>query len=281
MQPARTTPTAPPERTRSSPERMLFAVAALMLLLGSQMPLTSYLSPKNGVGYAFGIAGGVMLLLQSLYPIRRRMPSLAFLCSVVLAPVLILIHCGFSLGATNSNIALFSMLLVAGSGVVGRYWYAKIHRGPNGRRSTLEEAQRSAQEIKGRGSKLVMMPELVEKLDAEEARLLSVGNWGGPGLLVAPCVIALRFGSSERLLHRYACATIKMTAARHKAVATQRERFERVAFDYVSRRLRATRDVAELRVYERLFSVWHVVHVPLFLILIAAGIVHVVAVHLY
>jgi hypothetical protein len=34
-------------------------------------------------------------------------------------------------------------------------------------------------------------------------------------------------------------------------------------------------------VYERLFSAWRVVHVPLFLILIAAGIVHVISVHVY
>jgi hypothetical protein len=290
MQPARTS--LAPVRTRSSAERMLLLVAALILILGSQMPLASYLSPKNGIGYALGIAGGVMLLLQSLYAIRKRMPSLAFLGGVpmwfqwhillgTLAPVLILIHCGFSLGATNSNIALFSMLLVAGSGVVGRYFYVKIHRGLNGRRSTLAELQRSAEEIRERSSKLLMMPELVDRLDAEERRLLSVGAWGGLGIVAAPFVIPLRYGSSERLLHRYACAAIKMTAAKHKAVATQKERFERVAFDYISRRLRATREVAEFRVYERLFSVWHVLHVPLFLILIAAGIVHVVAVHLY
>ena len=290
MQPARTQHAS--DRTRFSPEKVLFAAAAVILVLGSQMPLTSYVSPKNGLGYVLGIVGGVMLLLQSLYAVRKRMPSLAFLGSVpawfhwhillgVVAPVVILLHCGFSLGATNSNIALFSMLMVAGSGIFGRYFYSKIHRGLNGRRSTLSELQRSAHEIKERGSKLLMMPELVERLDAEEARLLKVGSWGGLGTIAAPFFIAARHASSERLLHRYARAAIHTTAARHKAVATQKERFERVAFDYISRRLRATREVAEFRVYERLFSVWHLLHVPLFLILIAAGIVHVVAVHLY
>lgn len=281
-----------PERTRFSPEKALFVVAAVILALGSQMPLATYLSPKNGLGYVLGIVGGVMLLLQSLYAIRKRMPSLAFLGSVpawfqwhillgVIAPVVILIHCGFTLGAANSNIALFSMLLVAGSGIFGRYFYSKIHRGLNGRRSTLSDLQRSAHEIKERGSKLLMMPELLERLAAEEARLLKAANRSGLGMIAAPLIIAIRHASSERLLHRYACAAIQTTAARHKAVATQKERFECVAFDYISGRLRATREVAEFRVYERLFSIWHVLHVPLFLVLIAAGIVHVVAVHLY
>ena len=290
MQPARTRQA--PERTRFSPEKAIFVAAAVILILGSQMPLAIYLSPKNGLGYGLGIVGGVMLLLQSLYAVRKRMPSLAFLGSVpawfqwhillgVLAPVVILIHCGFSLGATNSNIALFSMLLVAGSGIFGRYFYSKIHRGLNGRRSTLSDLQRSAHEIKERGSKLLMLPELVERLDAEETRLLKAGSWSGVVMVAAPFIIATRHAASERILHRYARAAITATAARHKAVATQQERFERVAFDYISRRLRATREVADFRVYERLFSVWHVLHVPLFLILIAAGIVHVVAVHLY
>jgi hypothetical protein len=39
--------------------------------------------------------------------------------------------------------------------------------------------------------------------------------------------------------------------------------------------------VAEYRVYERLFSLWHVLHLPLFFMLLAAGIVHVIAVHVY
>ena len=76
MQPARTRPA--PDRTRFSPEKALFLAAAVILVLGSQMPLASYLSPKNGLGYVLGIVGGVMLLLQSLYAIRKRMPSLAF-----------------------------------------------------------------------------------------------------------------------------------------------------------------------------------------------------------
>jgi len=290
MQPARTRQA--PERARFSPEKALFVAAAVSLALGSQMPLASYLSPKNGLGYVLGIVGGVMLLLQSLYAVRKRMPSLAFLGSVptwfqwhillgVIAPVVILIHCSFSLGATNSNIALFSMLLVAGSGIFGRYFYSKIHRGLNGRRSTLSDLESSTHEIKERGSKLLLMPELIEHLDAEETRLLEVGRWGGLRMIAAPFIIAMSHSSSERLLHRYARAVIEMTAARHKAVATQKERFERVAFDYISRRLRATREVAEFRVYERLFSVWHILHVPLFFILIAAGLVHVAAVHLY
>ena len=279
-----------PDRSRYSAERILFVVAAVILAVGTQMPVASYLSPKSGIGYTFGIIGGVMLFLQSLYVLRKRLPSLGFPGSVsawlhchiqlgIVAPVLILIHCGFSLGATNSNIALMAMLLVAGSGLFGRYFHSKIHRG--GRRATLTELQRNALEVKERGSKLLTVIDVVDRIDAEEHRLLHVATWNGPGIVVAPFIIAARYAAARRLLCQYARSAINVCAARHKSVATQRERFEHVAFDYISRRLLATREVAEFRVYERLLSVWHWLHVPLFLILIAASIVHVVSVHVY
>jgi hypothetical protein len=43
----------------------------------------------------------------------------------VIGPVLILLHTNFSLGSVNSNMALLEMLIVAASGVGGRYLYGK------------------------------------------------------------------------------------------------------------------------------------------------------------
>lgn len=281
-----------PAHSRLSPERVLFSTAAVILLLGTQLPVATYLSPRTGAGYAIGIVGGVMILLQLLYALRKRVKSMRFLGTVagwfrahmllgIAAPLCILIHCGFSLGATNSNIALFCMLTVAGSGIFGRYFYSKIHRGLYGRKANLAELQAAARELRERGTKLRMLPKLMEIADEQERRLLAVSDWSSALLLFAPFALATRFAAGRGRLRRYARAAITLTAERHKAVATQRARFERVAFDYIDRRMRATREVAEFRIYERLFSVWHVLHVPLFLMLIAAGIVHVVSVHVY
>jgi hypothetical protein len=199
----------------------------------------------------------------------------------IIGPVCILIHCGFSLGATNSNIALFSMLTVAGSGIFGRYFYSKIHDGLYGRKTTLAELQERATQLRERSTRILMMPELANLLAEEERRLLAVADWHPGGMLFAPAAIAMRFTSGRARLREYVRAAIRVTAARHKAVAKQSDRFERVAFDYVSRRMKVTREVVEFRIYEKLFSVWHVLHMPLFLMLIAAGIVHVISVHVY
>jgi hypothetical protein len=280
------------DRSRFSTEQIIFIGAALVLIIGIQLPVAHYLSPKSGLGYAIGIVGGSLILSQLLYALRKRVRSLRFLGSVqgwfqthmilgIVGPVCILIHCGFSLGATNSNIALFSMLTVSGSGIFGRYFYSKIHHGLYGRKATLSELQERAHELRERATKILMMPELANLLEDEERRLLDVGDWGPARIPFAPMAIAFRFSSGRSRLRRYVRAAIRVTAARHKAVAKQSDRFERVAFDYVSRRMKVTREVVEFRIYERLFSVWHVLHMPLFLMLIAAGIVHVISVHVY
>jgi hypothetical protein len=173
------------------------------------------------------------------------------------------------------------MLTVAGSGIFGRYFYSKIHHGLYGRKASLAELQERAQQVRERTTKILMMPELTNLLEEEERGLLEIGEWGPAGAVFAPMLISYRYSSGRARLRRYVRAAIRVTAARHKAVAKQSDRFEKVAFDYVSRRMKVTREVVEFRIYERLFSVWHVLHMPLFLMLIAAGIVHVISVHVY
>jgi hypothetical protein len=45
--------------------------------------------------------------------------------------------------------------------------------------------------------------------------------------------------------------------------------------------LSAVRDTAQFNTYERLFSLWHVLHVPFVYMLVISAIAHVVAVHIY
>ena len=49
----------------------------------------------------------------------------------------------------------------------------------------------------------------------------------------------------------------------------------------VNRYTLALRKTAAFRVYERLFSLWHIIHVPFFCMMVVSAIVHVVAVHMY
>src|SRR6476620_11810709 len=106
-----------------TPARVGFTLAALLIYLGFKLPLARWLSPEHGLGYALGIIGGSAMLLLLIYPARKHWAWLASIGSVkrwfqihmvlgVVGPLCILYHSTFSLGATNSNAALFAMLVV-------------------------------------------------------------------------------------------------------------------------------------------------------------------------
>src|SRR5262245_3851238 len=109
-----------------------------------------HLTPENGLGYWLGIAGASAMLLLLLYPLRKRIKLLRLIGGVtfwfrvhmilgLVGPVMILFHSNFQLGSLNSNVALFAMLIVATSGVVGRYLYTKVHLGLYGRKAAVKE----------------------------------------------------------------------------------------------------------------------------------------------
>jgi hypothetical protein len=263
------------------------AVSAVALVAGLLLPLERYLHPQYGAGYWLGVAGGSLMLLMLVYPVRKRVRALAIPGSVpfwfrlhmafgIAGPIAILYHSNFSLGAANSNAALACMLLVAGSGLVGRYLYARIHHGLYGRLATLRELQSAAEGLKAQGGALRILPGLVEAVERAEARIVEPAPFA-----LRPLRAAWRARRESRLLVRLVREAVAMAATRSPALRGESERFTRSAVEYVSARLRSARRVAEFEGCERLFAAWHILHLPLFVMLLVVGVVHVVAVHVY
>ena len=148
---------------------------------GYRFPTEQYITPQTGVGYALGIIGGsAMLLLLRLSGAQAR-PGAAFLGTTkrwfqahmvlgIVGPVLVLFHSNFSLGATNSNVALACMLVVSGSGLFGRYFYTRIHHGLHGRKASLAELKEYAEKLRWVTTNVEFLPDLVARIEAEERR---------------------------------------------------------------------------------------------------------------
>lgn len=267
-------------------------VVTVLLYLGLTMPTERYITPKRGIGYALGIIGGSLMLLLLLYSARKRIRLLNFLGPVlgwfrchmilgVLGPLCILYHANFGLGAANSNVALFSMLTVAGSGLVGRYIYARIHHGLYGSKLTLAELQMGAEGLRTSSGAFGFLPHLVSKLEAAEHGMLAAGP-SMPLLGVAKLGVVAVLALRARLqLRAYVRRALRVAASKSPIIAAERKRLQRSACAYIDNRLAATRRVAGFQAYERLFSLWHALHLPLIFILIGAGIVHVIAVNVY
>jgi hypothetical protein len=99
--------------------------------------------------------------------------------------------------------------------------------------------------------------------------------------LAKPITVAALLIYSRWSLRRYVNRALRAAARNSEVIAGQRRRLRRTALAYINRRLAATRRLADFQIFERLFSLWHALHIPLIVMLLLAGIVHVVVVHLY
>jgi len=275
-----------------TPSRVFFVLVCVLLYVGWSTQTERYISPKRGIGYALGIIGGSLMLLLLVYSLRKRWAWLRFLGPTpswfrfhmvlgILGPLCILYHSNFTTGATNSNVALFCMLTVAGSGLIGRYIYAHVHHGLYGRKLELTELRGTADALHGHSGAIGFLPELAARLDSAEQRLLR----SGPRLsllgFTKPAVVALAGLGARWRLHGYIRRALRQSARKNPVIAAERKRLRATARAYVDRRLMATRRVAAFEGYERLFSLWHALHIPLIFMMIIAAIIHIVAVHVY
>ncbi len=250
------------------------------------------LSPEFGTGYWLGIVGAATMASLFLYPLRKRWRRIRTWGKVstwfrvhmtlgVIGPVLILYHSNFELGSFNSQIALFSTLVVATSGLFGRYLYSRVHYGLAGRHATLESLRSDFSNLGDSGSTLArLLPAVIADLEPVEQRLMT------PRIGVLESFVAALQAS---VLTRWAALKARwhLRGAVAEACRTspllerERRRLKRNATRYIANRMRALRKFSQFAWFERLMSLWHVVHYPLFIVLVLSAVVHVIAVHLY
>lgn len=273
-------------RLNLSMENIVLALFTVAVVVGPWTPARDYINPESGIGYWLGITGGSLMLLLLIYPLRKRQSGIQSVGSVkgwfrahmmlgIVGPGLVLYHCNFSLGATNSNVALFCMVFVAGSGLVGRYLYARIHNGLYGQRAKLAELHVEADRLRESAGLTRLLPELIAVLDASEKRITR-----GKGLSRAFRAMFVEW-TERRRLSSYVSRALRNASARRAVIADHADNLRSAALRYGAHRLSAARRVAEFEACERLFSLWHVMHIPLFILMIIAAVVHVVAVHVY
>ena len=289
---SRVEPEIKPKRRLISAGRVFSLVVVALLYVGWNFPTERYITPKRGMGYALGIIGGSLMLVLLLYSLRKRYTWLRFLGPTpswfrfhmvlgVLGPLCILYHSNFTTGATNSNVALFAMLTVAGSGLIGRYIYAHIHHGLYGRKLQLSELRARAENLHALSGRIGFLPELISRLESAEQRLLKTGPKAPLLGFAKPPVVAVKAAVMRWRLHFYVRRSLRAVARRSTVMAAERRHLQSVACAYVDRRLAASRRVAGFEGYERLFSLWHALHIPLIFMMIIAALIHVVAVHVY
>lgn len=275
-----------------SKDIFVYALLAFLVWIARQISLLQLFKAGDDVGYWLGVAGAVMMLLLFSYPLRKHFRFAqrwgavkgwlyAHMVLGVGGPLLILVHSGFQFGSLNAGVALYSMIIVALSGVVGRFIYARVNRGLYGEVASLSDLKvRAGLEQEGARSRLSFAPQVEKTLlgFAQREREAAPGwatnmrrsfflpwaqwrvYWQCAQLLKEPSArLATRLQWDERKISEH----------------------RRLARKLVRRYLNAEVKVAQFGAYEWMLSAWHIAHIPFVFLLVISTLVHIFAVHAY
>lgn len=265
---------------------LALGVLSLLAWLAYEAATGKYYTPRSTFGFYLGVAGSVTMLAMLLYPLRKHVRALHrwgalknwfrwHMIMGIAGPALILFHSTFHLRSLNATIALISMLIMVASGIIGRFVYTKIHHGLYGRRATLERVR---QEFAGQAddmrSRFHMAPRVEQWLTAfeHEAHRMersAITMWWSVATL-----------GWKRRLCLFRCAReLRSILGRGRHPEFPGGASE--ALHLANRYLREAERVAEFTTYERIFSLWHILHIPLIYLLAASTIFHIIAVYMY
>lgn len=249
------------------------------------------ISAEFGVGYALGIIGGILMLLLLIYPLRKRVRIISRLGSVkfwfrthmlfgILGPALILFHSNFNGGSLNSTIAMICMLTVAGSGLIGRFLYAKIHHGLYGSHVQMKELQSEANKVE----KIIRMEVEDESLNRHLHTYSDDVFEKSRGMLSSILLfISMQLKTRIEFSRELSKFDNEMRNKLEKGEWTRSDYdvHKKVVYKLLKDYFRSIRKTASYRVSERLFALWHVLHLPIFLLMLISAITHVFVVHMY
>ena len=284
-----TVPAAP--KTAANPRLAYLPVAVLaaITLLGSPYYLLSqagrvrhawhpWLRPSGTVGQSVGIFAFALFLFLWLYPLRKRVRWLAFTGSVprwldvhvaagIVVPLAGAVHAGWRFRGLI-GLGYAAMLVVALSGVIGRYIYVRIPRRRDGLELSREEAA-------GRRRELVAELAAATGLDPQRIETMlapAAADAAGFGLAAAVAQMVRDDVARRRAARRLAA---EIRTARPDAL--DRRALRRV-LALARREMALAQQARMLDATHRLFRFWHAAHQPVAISAFAAVAIHVAVV---
>lgn len=255
-----------------SPRVLVLLISGVLLAAAAWVIVAEPYAAHDDFGYNLGLVGGILMALLLPYSLRKRLRILRstgamrvwflfHIWSGLFGPLLVVFHTAFHIGSFNGGAALISTLLVTASGTVGRFFYRKVHRGMTGSRESLGALQ--------------------EALEHEFARLRELGA----------ASTEVETAISAYVTYANAPPTKPWPRARHfvalgwrrLCILRRLRQSERrpLLLQAITTTLAAAQRHAQFATYERLFSLWHTIHIPFLYVLVLTAVVHVVAVHAY
>jgi hypothetical protein len=281
-------PASPRRRPRRSPLGVLLAILAV---LGARAywsayylaapaervrsPLHAWLRPSGYLGQSAGIAALLIFLFLWLYPLRKRSRRMAWTGSVarwlevhvalaLVLPFVAALHAGWRFDGLI-GLGFWSMMVVWGSGIVGRYLYVHIPRGAAGLELTAEEiaAERRALMHQLAGSSGLPPAQVEALLRTDPSPMDGLGVFG-----------TIRQMIRDEFARRRQVRALRREAGRVPGGGLDRTSLRRVV-KLARRQVALTQQARLLGATRRVFRLWHLVHRPFAIAALVAVLAHV------
>ncbi len=246
---------------------------------------------KSPLGIALGIAGlSCMLVGAGMYSLRKRVARFkkagklsgwlsAHIALCLAGPTFIMYHATFNVLAPNSGIAIYSMLIVVGSGLFGKYIHGHVLQTLGGERAGLKqvEKQRTLLDVEVAGRNGVPQSLLAKIQQFFEIRA------AGKNVGVAKSFYLLaKLDLLERAILRQAAQEFKASLlTRRDLRPQQRAMIEVEGLQGLAIKTGFEKRIALVEATERAFRFWHHLHLPLLIVLVITVVFHLGAVLLF
>jgi len=261
----------------------LIVVSSGLFVLGNKYWDERYYVPDEGLGYYLGLSGGIMMLLAFGYTLFKYVPLIRsgkvmkiwltmHLVFGILGPFLILFHSTFRIGSVNGAAALISMAIMFYSGVMARFLYSKTHSNLDGNKSFVKELKETMR-VAGRTVKSERLERFTDSVTAHQDNIFGAA------------FLMLSFGWRSRVvysrltsdLNKHLLVMAKQEGWKASVVRQKKREFKKQLRIYIF----TLKKVAFFHFYVRFFAFWRFAHVPISILLLMSGVVHVLAVHMY
>ena len=235
------------------------------------------LRPSGTIGRGLGILGLVMFGIMFLYPLRKRLSFLAgwgttknwldyHIVLGITAPILVTFHASFKLTNGIAGVAYWIMIVVALSGIIGRYLYSSIPR-------RIDEAEMTVDEMRQLSTDLATQLEGQGVFSAEDLqplfRMPSIEQVQAMPIWRALVVI----------LSLDARRSLQLFRLRLKHGARRRDHAEFVrVLAAIKKQASLMKNIVFLSKMRQLFELWHVIHRPFSYSFAALVVLHIIVV---
>lgn len=273
-------------------DTLVYLILAILVWATWRISKLQLFEPGDDTSYWIGVTGSVMMLLLLVYPLRKYMRFAQGWGNIrvwfwlhitlgILGPLLILLHANFRANSLNAAVALYSMLVVVGSGVVGRFTFQRINRGLQGEQADLQSLMRQAGlDQEDARSSLAFAPQVEQRLKDFAQREKGTQHSWVPNFRAIFWLPLLQW-----VVYRQCAADLDnllpTMAVSQNWSKQELKRRSHESKKMVSAYLKSVVGVAQFSAYSFLFSLWHVAHVPLVYVLVGTALVHIYAVHAY